>query len=142
MQEQQPSESGANIQPPPGYVPQPQPEGSQWGRMLAYPQGDPMGFVFIAFWVIVFGVYVTIVWGGKRRTLLIFAIAVATLVLFGMFATSLRTLGRNPRAPVCGPNGVHHPRRAGCCDGVHGEGHHAAPPSCWLVRQEVACAHS
>jgi hypothetical protein len=105
MQEQQPSESGANIQPPPGYVPQPQPEGSQWGRMLAYPQGDPMGFVFIAFWVIVFGVYVTIVWGGKRRTLLIFAIAVATLVLFGMFATSLRTWGEILALPYADPMG-------------------------------------
>jgi hypothetical protein len=93
QQQQQPSEGAANIEPPPRYVQQPLPEGSQWGRILAYPQGDPMGFAFIAFWVIVFGAYVTIVWGGKRRMLLTFALAVASLALFAVFARSLRTWG-------------------------------------------------
>ncbi len=81
------SRGAANVEPPPGYVQQPPPEGNPW-QFLAFPIADPGGFAFLLFWVIVFGAYLTIVWGTKRM-LITFAIAVVSITLF-VLARSLR----------------------------------------------------
>ncbi len=62
------SRGGANVEPPPGYVPQPLPAGNSWRNFLALPYADPMGFALIAFWIVVFAVYIKIVWGRKDHT--------------------------------------------------------------------------
>jgi hypothetical protein len=61
------SRGGANVEPPPGYVEQPLPQGSTWRNFLSVPYADPIGFAFLLFWVVVFGAYIKVVWGGNRK---------------------------------------------------------------------------